>query len=105
MASDESKKTISGLPPLRPTTDSVEETALANNIDKARECPQCHRPGRVVSNNCGINVHCGPCKTFWPVANSPLRPEVPGSPQRGLHKTTSVEPDWNIAFDRDVGDT
>jgi hypothetical protein len=93
-----------GLPEKKVTTDSIQETNLWNNIEANRKCPKCGKPGRVVSNNCGVNVFCGPCKIHWPIANSPLRPEIPGSPQRGLHKECSVEPDWNIAFDRDVGD-
>jgi hypothetical protein len=92
------------LPGPKVTTDSVQETNFRNNLEAARKCPGCGRPGRVVSNNNGVNVFCGPCKRHWPISNSPLRPELPGSPQRGLHKVTSVEPDWNIAFDRDVGD-
>lgn len=105
MSDDDPKKPISGLPPPKPTTDSIEESTFASNLEKARNCPRCSRPGRVVSNNVGVNVHCGPCKIHWPLANSPLRPEIPAALPRGLSKQTSVEPDWSVAYDRDVGDT
>ena len=107
MTENNSKKPIggpmpTGLPAPKLTTDSMQEINLANSIEAGRYCPKCKKPGRVVSNNCGVNVHCGPCKIHWAIANSPLRPEIPGSPQRGLHKETSVEPDWNVAFDKDI---
>lgn len=107
---DDSKKPITGLPgPVglpepKVTTDSVQEANLQSNIERARKCPKCGRDGRVVSNNCGVNVFCGPCKIHWPIANSPLQPELPLSVPRGLHKETRVEPDWSSAFDRDLGD-
>lgn len=108
MADGDSRKPIggppTGLPNPKATGDSVQEANLQASIDKARLCPKCSRPGRIVSNNCGVNGHCGPCQIHWPITNSPLRPEVPGSPMRGLHKVTAVEPDWGIAFDRDIGD-
>jgi len=105
MENDDPKKMIVGLPPVKPSTDSMQETNLQNNFERARNCPKCGKPGRIVSNNCGVNVHCGPCKIHWPISNSPLRPETPGAAPRGLHKETSMEPDWNLAFDKDVGDT
>jgi hypothetical protein len=110
MVDDDRKKPILGLPgPMGlpepvPNTDSLHEASLQALLDKSRKCPKCGKEGRIVSNNNGVNGFCGPCQIHWPVTNSPLRGEVPGSPQRGLHKETSVEPDWNIAFDRDVGD-
>jgi len=94
-----------GLPAPKVTTDSIQESNLQANIEAARKCPKCGKPGRVVSNNCGVNVFCGPCQIHWPIAKSPLRPEIPGSVPRGLHKVTSVEPDWSVAFDKDVGET
>ena len=93
-----------GLPEPKATSDSREESNLLANIEANRKCPKCHREGRIVSNNNGVNGFCGPCQIHWPITNSPLRPEIPGSPQRGLHKETSIEPDWSIAFDRDIGD-
>ena len=110
MANNDSKKPITGLP--RPiglpesvaTSDSREEANLQALIDGSRKCPKCGKTGRIVSNNNGVNGFCGPCQIHWPITNSPLRPEVPGAPMRGLHKETNVEPDWNIAFDRDIGD-
>jgi len=103
MNNDE-KKLITGLPASKPNTDSLHEESLSAAFNRNRTCPQCGKQGRIVSNNLGVNGHCGPCRIHWPIANSPLRPETPGAAPRGLHKETSVEPDWSLAFDRDVGD-
>jgi hypothetical protein len=103
--SDESKKAITGLPSAKATTDSPEELRLQSLMDGARKCPKCGRAGRIVSNYLGINGHCGPCQIHWPITNSPLKGETVGSTPRGLSKVTSVEPDWNMALDRDIGDS
>lgn len=105
MENGDPKRPIIGLPSVKPNTDSIQEASLQSLLEKNRNCPQCHKPGRIVSNASGVNGFCGPCKIHWPITNSPLRPEVPGSAPRGLHKETHVEPDWTMAFDKDVGDT
>lgn len=99
--SSDSKGLVSGLPPVKTSSDSIEEENLNSNFEKSRNCPQCGKPGRIVSNYLGVNGHCGPCKIHWPVANSPLRPEIPSSLPRGLHKETYVEPDWTSAINGD----
>jgi hypothetical protein len=99
------KKPLAGLPAVKPTTNSLEEQRIQKLLDASRMCPKCNREGRVVSNYLGVNAHCGPCGIHWPVTNSPLHGETVGSTPRGLSKVTSVEPDWNIAFDRDIGDS
>lgn len=110
MADDDPKKPISGLPvPMGlpasvVTTNEKLTSTLHTLIDKSRMCPKCNKEGRIVSNYNGVNGFCGPCQIHWPITNSPLRSEVPGLPERGLHKVTAVEPDWSVAFDRDVGD-
>ena len=93
-----------GLPEVRTKLESLAESNLQANIDRARLCPKCNKPGRVVSNYNGVNVFCGPCKIHWGISNAPLQPESPQSMPRGLHKETYVEPDWTIAFDRDIGE-
>jgi len=89
------------LPPVQ-EVDNTEESHLDSNVRDARLCPKCNKPGRVVSNYLGVNVHCGPCKIHWPITNTAMRPEDPAVLPRGFQKRTAVEPDWNIAFDRDV---
>lgn len=94
----------SSLPPVQ-EVNKEEESHLDANVDAARNCPKCKKPGRVVSNRLGVNVHCGPCKIHWPITNAPLRPETPSALPRGFSKRTMVEPDWNIAYDTDVDET
>ena len=95
------KSKLESLPPVQ-EVDNSEESFLDANVAAARLCPKCNKPGRVVSNHLGVNAHCGPCKMHWPITNTPLRPESPSVIPRGFSKKTMVEPDWNIAFDRDV---
>jgi hypothetical protein len=101
LSKTKSKEALSGLPIEKPAPDSQEEEDLASNIKRSRTCPTCGKNARIVSNYLGINAHCGTCRRHWPVANSALRPEVPSSLPRGLSKQTSVEPDWNKAFEGD----
>jgi len=101
LSKTKSKEALSGLPVGKPSPDSQEEADLTSNIDKSRFCPQCKKEGRVVSNYLGVNVHCQTCKRHWPITNSALRPEIPTSLPRGISKQTSVEPDWNKAFEGD----
>ena len=88
--------------PSIPDAQQEDFSHLDANIDRARICEGCGREGRVVSNQWGVNVHCGPCKRHWPIANSPLKPESPAALPRGISKRTSVEPDWNVAFEDDI---
>jgi len=70
-----------------------------------RICKGCKQEARIVSNSDGVTAHCNTCKIYWPISNSSLSPEAPMTMGRGLHKQTYVEPDWNIAFDPNVGNT
>jgi hypothetical protein len=94
-------KTPSGLPAPQTSTTPVEDGALQTILEKNKSCPQCGKPGRIASNYLGVNGHCAACKINWPITNSPLQPESPVNLPRGLSKQTAVEPDWNIAFEKD----
>lgn len=65
-------------------------------LDRNRNCPQCGREARIVSNHLGIRAYCGPCKSGWPVGpnRSLIQPLIP---ERGFRRETVVEPDWNLA--------
>lgn len=89
-----------GLPPIH--VEEENPVALDRLMSENKKCPKCGKAARVVSNRLGVNAHCGPCKTHWPLTNSPLKPESPSSIPRGFSKHTMVEPDWNMAFDDDV---
>lgn len=89
--------------PSRKEIDAKETAQLDANLRNMRLCPTCKREGRVVSNTLGVNVYCGPCKIHWPIANTPLLPEAPILMPRGISKQTHVEPDWNMAYDDDIG--
>jgi len=91
-----------GLPEIQVSERAKKRSHLQENMNKARMCPHCGKEGRIVSNQNGVNGFCGPCKRHWPVTSAPLMPESPLAPARGFHKTTVVDPDWNIAFDKDI---
>jgi len=85
-----------GLPPVKQATG---KTAL----DRNRLCPKCGKEGRTISNSSGLSVFCNHCKFSWPISTTPLdQKEIPVEP-RGLRKKTTVEPDWDMAFDDNVG--
>lgn len=85
-----------GLPP-------VPEATRGNQIDRNRLCPKCGIEGRVISNSMGRSVFCNPCKFSWPISTAPLDGIVRPEPARGLSKQTHVEPDWDMAYDDDIG--
>lgn len=93
------KKKLTGLPEVE--DQSVEARKHAKRLDDATFCSKCGEPGRVVSNNNGINVFCGPCKIHWPISATPLVPVAVPVQERGLKKTTLVEPDWSRALEDD----
>jgi hypothetical protein len=68
-------------------------------VDTNRHCPKCHVEARIVANYLGINAYCDYCKIDWPIASTPMTMSLPMSPERGLHKVTLVEPDWNSAYE------
>ena len=87
-----------GLPAVR-DVELKDISHLDDNVRRARICQGCGRKGRVVSNQLGVNVHCGPCKRHWPITNGPVQPETPMSIPRGFSKQTHVEPNWDSAYD------
>jgi hypothetical protein len=85
-----------GLPP-------VEQHTGQSALDRNRLCPKCGKEGRTVSNSSGLSVFCNPCKFSWPISTAPLDPKEVVTAPRGLRKKTLVEPDWDMAFDENIG--
>lgn len=85
-----------------PELPEVQQKRGPSALDKSRICQTCGNEGRVVSNQWGVNVHCGHCKTSWPVSGA-RQPDsrLPLSAPRGLSKQTRVAPDVSIAFEPD----
>jgi len=90
-------------PSALPLPQTKEPESEISAIERTRSCEKCGKPGRLVSNQYGLHAYCV-CGNDWPISSTPLRPNVPLSPMRGITKITSVEPDWDIAF-REIGDT
>jgi len=86
-----------GLPPVPRATGS---TALERN----RLCPKCKEEGRTISNSLGLSVFCNKCKFSWPITSAPLDPKDELTEPRGLTKRTIVEPDWDMAWDDNIGE-
>jgi len=89
-------------PAALPLPKTKEPASEVSAIDRNRECEKCGKTGRMVSNQYGLHAYCL-CGHDWPIASTPLRPNVPLMSMRGISKITSVEPDWDLAF-REIGD-
>jgi hypothetical protein len=85
-----------GLPPIK---SSKTKSAL----DRSRICPKCEKEGRVISNSTGLSVFCNPCKWSWPISSAALDPVLPMTPARGLERKTLAEPNWDMAYEQDIG--
>lgn len=93
------KTTPSGLPEIERDPPAHERSAALKPT--AHTCSKCGNDARIVSNQYGVNAHCGVCKTHWPISSMPMAEvAVPIGP-RGLRKKTTVEPDWNKAYEDD----
>lgn len=85
-----------GLPPVAQATGK-------SALDRNRICPKCGGEGRTISNSSGLSLFCNPCKFYWPITTAPLDPKDIMTEPRGLRKKTVVEPDWDMAFDEEIG--
>jgi hypothetical protein len=97
-----------GLPPVakKSAPDSlppIAKSQLSSNLDGNRNCPKCGQEGRSISNQFGLSMFCNACKFHWPISSTPIGGLVVPTPGRGLRKQTLVQPDWDIAFDPNVG--
>jgi hypothetical protein len=83
---------------------SIPESRRRSALDRLRICPKCNKEGRVVSNSLGRSVTCNPCKFSWPISTLPMdQMTKPEDTLRGLSKQTVVEPDWDMAYDDEIG--
>jgi hypothetical protein len=91
-----------GLPEVDPSVCLDRVSAF----DRGRICTTCKtgESVRIVSNASGVHAFCRKCKRHWPLSSTPLGPQLPPELGRGIHKQTLVEPNWDKAFDENLGD-
>ena len=84
------------LPEDKPPTQAQAADVLIPPV--TRICPQCKQEAsRIVSDMSGRVAYCGPCQINWPIG-PPLATIAPPTMGRGLSKQTTMQPDWDLAF-------
>ena len=73
---------------------------LPESPSQGIKCSKCGEVPRIASNDAGVQAYCGPCQYDWPISRAIPQPyNIQPTAERGIRKTTLVEPDTDIAFE------
>ena len=69
-------------------------------VDTARVCEKCQSTNiRINNTSVERRAFCGGCGHSWAISMATATMLPDGLFERGLHKRTLVEPDWDLAFE------